>query len=62
MNAMPFGMWVVVGWMVFVPLTVIGMIIFAWKTGQFKDIEEAKYQMLEDKKPEPWSDKKGKSQ
>jgi hypothetical protein len=59
---MPLGMWVVVGWMVFVPLTVIGFIIYAWKSGQFKNIEEAKYKMLEDKEPEPWPDKKGDSE
>jgi hypothetical protein len=59
MGIMPLGMWVVVGWMIFVPMTVITMIIYAWKTGQFKHIEEAKYQMLEDKEPEPWPGRKG---
>ena len=59
---MPLGMWVVVGWMIFVPITVIALIIYAWKTGQFKDIEEAKYKMLEDKEPEPWPDQKGGSE
>jgi hypothetical protein len=61
MEIMPLGMWVVLGWMIFVPLTVITMIIYAWKTGQFKNIEEAKYKMLEDKEPEPWPDRKGGS-
>jgi hypothetical protein len=58
---MPMGMWVVVGWMIFVPFTVIVFIISAWKSGQFKNIEEAKYKMLEDKEPEPWPDRKGGS-
>ncbi len=61
MGIMPLGMWVVVGWMAFIPLTVISMIIYAWKTGQFKHIEEAKYAMLEDKEPEPWPGRKGGS-
>jgi nitrogen fixation-related uncharacterized protein len=58
---MPLGMWVVLGWMIFVPITAIALIIWAWKTGQFKNIEEAKYRMLEDKEPEAWPDVKGKS-
>ena len=58
---MPLGMWVVVGWMVFVPITAIALIIWAWKTGQFKNIEEAKYRMLEEKEPEPWPEEKGNS-
>lgn len=51
---MPVGMWVVVGWMAFVSLS--GVILFIWgiKRGQFKDIEEAKFKMLEDHEPEDW--------
>ncbi|MCB2202661.1 hypothetical protein KQH56_01510 [bacterium] len=56
---MPFGMWVVVAWMIFVPLVAIGLILNGWKTGQFKDVEEAKYKMLEDRDPEPWPGRKG---
>lgn len=56
---MALGMWVVVGWMLFVALTGIVMLIWGWKRGQFKDIEEAKYRMLEDREPEAWPDKKG---
>jgi nitrogen fixation-related uncharacterized protein len=52
-------MWVVVAWMIFVPLVAIGLIFNGWKTGQFKDVEEAKYKMLEDRDPEPWPDRKG---
>lgn len=56
---MPLGLWVLVGWMVLMPL--IGLALFLWglKTGQFRDIEEAKYRMLEDREPEPWPDRKG---
>ncbi len=51
---MPLGLWVVIGWMAFVALTAVAMIVWGAKTGQFKDIEEAKYRMLEDRDPEPW--------
>jgi cbb3-type cytochrome oxidase maturation protein len=56
---MPLGMWVVVGWMVLVALTGVAFLVWGWKSGQFRDIEEAKYRMLEDKEPEPWPDRKG---
>ena len=56
---MPLGMWMVVGWMVFVMLTGVAFLVWGWKSGQFKDIEEAKYRMLEDREPEPWPQRKG---
>jgi len=56
---MPWAMWVVVGWMVFVALTGVGFLLWAWKSGQFRDVEEAKYRMLEEIEPEPWPDRKG---
>jgi nitrogen fixation-related uncharacterized protein len=56
---MPYGMWVVVGWMAFVMLTGVFLIIWGWQTGQFEDIEEAKYRMLEEKEPEPWPGREG---
>lgn len=56
------GLWLIAGWMVLVALTGIGFLIWGWKTGQFKDIEEAKYRMLEDKEPQPWPDRKGDSE
>ena len=56
---MPIGLWVVVGWMLFVILTGVIMLVWGWKRGQFKDIEEAKYTMLEDREPDPWPDAKG---
>jgi cbb3-type cytochrome oxidase maturation protein len=56
---MPLGMWMVVGWMVFVILTGVAFLIWGWKSGQFKNIEEAKYRMLEDREPEPWPQRKG---
>jgi cbb3-type cytochrome oxidase maturation protein len=59
---MPLGLWVIVGWMVFVSFTGIVFLLWGWKRGQFKDIEEAKYRMLEDREPEPWPDRKGEEQ
>jgi cbb3-type cytochrome oxidase maturation protein len=56
---MPLGMWMIVGWMVFVMLTGVAFLVWGWKSGQFKDIEEAKYRMLEDREPEPWPQRKG---
>jgi cbb3-type cytochrome oxidase maturation protein len=56
---MPLGLWVVIGWMAFVVFTGVVFLIWAWKSGQFKDIEQAKYRMLEDREPEPWPDQKG---
>lgn len=51
---MPLGLWVVVGWMAFVALTGLAMISWGLKTGQFDDIEEPKYRMLEDREPLGW--------
>jgi nitrogen fixation-related uncharacterized protein len=56
---MPFGLWVVVGWMAFVIATGIGFLIWGWKHRQFRDIEEPKYRMLEDRDPLPWSEGEG---
>ncbi len=51
---MPLGLWVFVGWMAFVVVTAVLFLLWAWKSGQFKNVEEAKYRMLEDREPEPW--------
>jgi cbb3-type cytochrome oxidase maturation protein len=56
---MPLGLWVVVGWMLLVALTGVAFLIWGWRKGQFKDVEEAKYKMLEDREPEPWPHQKG---
>jgi cbb3-type cytochrome oxidase maturation protein len=56
---MPLGMWVVVGWMAFVALTGVAFLVWGWRCGQFRDIEEAKYRMLEEREPEPWPERKG---
>ena len=51
---MPTGMWVVVGWMVFVILTGIILLLWGFRHHQFDDIEEAKYHMLEEREPQAW--------
>jgi cbb3-type cytochrome oxidase maturation protein len=38
----------------------IGLLIWAWRSGQFKDIEEAKYRMLDDREPAPWPKREGR--
>lgn len=32
----------------------VALFIWGWRRGQFKNIEEAKYRMLDDRDPEPW--------
>ena len=51
---MIFGLWVVVGWMAFVSLTGLALIGWGLRTGQFDDIEDVKYRMLEDVEPLGW--------
>jgi nitrogen fixation-related uncharacterized protein len=51
---MPLGLWIVVAWMVFVVITGIVLLIYAWHSGQFKNVEEPKYRMLEEKEPQDW--------
>jgi cbb3-type cytochrome oxidase maturation protein len=51
---MPLGLWLVAGWMLLMALTGIALLFWGWRTGQFRDVEEPKYRMLEDRDPEPW--------
>jgi nitrogen fixation-related uncharacterized protein len=54
---MALGLWVFLGWMIFVVFTGVVFLIWAWKSGQFRNVEEAKYRMLEDREPEPWPER-----
>jgi nitrogen fixation-related uncharacterized protein len=56
---MALGAWVFLIWLAFVILTAIVLLIWGWRRNQFKNVEEAKYKMLEDKEPEPWPHQKG---
>ncbi len=57
---MPLGVLMAFGWLAFVVLSLVGLMAWAWKHGQFKNFEEAKYRMLEDHEPEPWPERKKK--
>ena len=54
---MSLGMLFFVGWMIFMAVISVIFFIWGWESGQFKDIEEAKYRMLEDNEPQPWPDR-----
>jgi nitrogen fixation-related uncharacterized protein len=58
---MPLGLWMVVGWMAIVTLSGVAFLLWGWKTGQFRNIEEAKYRMLEDRAPLPWPQRSRKT-
>lgn len=56
---MSLGVWFLLGWMAFVALTALGMLVWGWRRKQFRNIEEAKYTMLEDREPQGWPGRKG---
>jgi cbb3-type cytochrome oxidase maturation protein len=35
----------------------VAFLVWAWRSGQFRNVEEAKYRMLDDREPEPWPDR-----
>lgn len=53
------GLWIKVAFMIFVALVALGLLYWGWRNGQFRDPEEPKFRMLEDREPEPWPDRKG---
>lgn len=56
---MPVSLWVVVAWMAFVIFSGIIFMVWGYFNGQFKDIEDPKYTMLEDREPEDWPGRGG---
>jgi nitrogen fixation-related uncharacterized protein len=56
---MSLGILVLVGGMIVVAATAIIFLVWGFVSGQFKNVEEAKYRMLEDKEPQPWPHQKG---
>jgi cbb3-type cytochrome oxidase maturation protein len=56
---MALGVVVLVGGMIVVALTAVIFLVWGIASGQFKDVEEAKYKMLEDNEPQPWPHQKG---
>ena len=56
---MSLGVVVLVGGMILISLTALIFLIWGFKTGQFKNLEETKYQVLDEKEPQGWGDEKG---
>jgi hypothetical protein len=56
---MPLGLWAFLLWMIFVVLSGVVLLAWGWRTGQFRNIEEAKYRMLEDREPKGWPGREG---
>ncbi len=52
------GMWLNVAWMALVAGTAVALLVWGWRRGQFRDVEQAKYRMLEEKEPAPWPGRK----
>ena len=42
------------GYMILMVVIGIVFILWGWRSGQFRNIEEPKYRMLDEKEPEPW--------
>jgi cbb3-type cytochrome oxidase maturation protein len=55
---MSLGVWFLVAWMIFMAFLGIAFLVWGWRKGQFRNIEEPKYRMLEEREPEPWPRKK----
>jgi len=58
---MAIGVLLFIAWIVFMAITVIAFIVWFFREGQNKDIEEPKYRMLEDREPEPWPGREKKA-
>lgn len=59
---MAIGVILFIAWILFMAISVIGFLVWYFKEGQHKDIEEPKYRMLEDHEPEPWPGRDDTSQ
>jgi cbb3-type cytochrome oxidase maturation protein len=57
---MSLGLIVLVGGMIVIAFSGVIFLIWGISNGQFENVEEAKYKMLEDNEPQAWPDKKGK--
>ena len=55
---MSLGVFTMAAGMAVIALTGVGFLIWGLTHGQFKDVEEPKYRMLEDREPQPWPKKK----
>jgi len=57
---MPIGFYLFIVWMALEVVVVIGSIVWSVEQGQWKDIEKAKYTMLEDHELAPWPGREDK--
>ena len=51
---MPWGMWIVAGWMGFVALFGFALLAWAIYGGQLDDLEETKYIPFNEREPQAW--------
>jgi cbb3-type cytochrome oxidase maturation protein len=56
---MALGVIVLIVGMAVIALIALGFLIWGIRNKQFKDVEEAKYIMLEDQEPQPWPHQEG---
>lgn len=56
---MSLGVFVLIAGMTVIVLIALAFLIWGVRNKQFKDVEEAKYSMLEDKEPQPWPHQEG---
>ena len=58
---MPIGLILFIAWMALELVVVLASIVWSVEQGQWKDIEKAKYTMLEDHELAPWPGREKKS-
>jgi len=58
---MPIGYILFIAWMAMEIVVVIGSIVWSVENGQWKNIEKAKFTMLEDREPAPWPGRERKN-
>lgn len=56
---MALGVIVLIAGMAVIVLIALAFLIWGIRNSQFKNVEEAKYTMMEDKEPQPWPHQEG---
>ena len=57
---MALGVIVLIAGMAVIALIAVIFLVWGIRNHQFKNVEEAKYSMLDDKEPQPWTHQEGK--
>ncbi len=57
---MALGVIVLIAGMAVIVFIAAVFLVWGFRNNQFKNVEEAKYSMLEDKEPQPWKHQEGK--